>query len=78
MNFILIKRSTFLKDYLFNFFWVTDLTLYSVDSAGVVIAWNCHTHEQPKKDSKTSWSLKTVRHENKYSFYCVKTTEKYF
>uniref|UniRef100_F6YJE7 SH3 domain-containing protein n=1 Tax=Ciona intestinalis TaxID=7719 RepID=F6YJE7_CIOIN len=47
------------------------LTLYSADSAGVVVAWNCHSHEKPRKKTKIDWSIKTKYEERELSGVCI-------
>uniref|UniRef100_H2Z6J7 Uncharacterized protein n=1 Tax=Ciona savignyi TaxID=51511 RepID=H2Z6J7_CIOSA len=47
------------------------LTLYSADGAGVVVAWNCHSHEKPRKKHKTEWTFKTKYAEKDLSGVCI-------
>ncbi|XP_078486609.1 jouberin-like isoform X2 [Ciona intestinalis] len=47
------------------------LTLYSADSAGLVVAWNCHSHEKPRKKTKIDWSVKTKYEERELSGVCI-------
>jgi len=50
-------------------FFPTGLTMYSVDSGGLILAWNCMAHEKPRKDLKISWTMKTVRSQFAAFFY---------
>nr|CAB3220659.1 jouberin-like [Phallusia mammillata] len=47
------------------------LTLYSADSNGMILAWNCHAQEKVRRNYKVSWTMKTKYEDRELSGVCI-------
>ncbi|CAK8690838.1 unnamed protein product [Clavelina lepadiformis] len=68
----LVGHRSFINSLAFDF---SSLNLYSVDSSGLIVSWNCHSHERPKKNIRTTWSLKNKFDERELKDICINSVQ---